>query len=65
MDLNLKQQFNSISFRLGLLNLNLPIRKATATHQLPCADPGIFVKGGGGPGQSDRKKALTTFFFFF
>ena len=35
---------------------------------MPCADPGIFVRGGGGggggwgPGQSD-KKALTTFFF--
>ena len=29
---------------------------------LSCADPGIFVRGGG-PGQSD-KKALTTFFFF-
>ena len=26
-----------------------------------CADPGIFVRGGGGPGQSD-KKALATFF---
>ena len=25
-------------------------------------DPGIFVRGGGGPGQSDNK-ALTTFFF--
>ena len=31
----------------------------------PCADPGIFVRGGGGPGQSDKKKAPTTFFFFF
>ena len=31
----------------------------------PCADPGIFVRGGeGGPGQSD-KKSLTSFFFFF
>ena len=29
---------------------------------LSCADPGIFVRGGGGQGQSD-KKALTTFFF--
>ena len=36
--------------------------KAIAT----CADPGIFVRGGGlgQSGQSD-KKALTTFFFFF
>ena len=30
---------------------------------VPCADPGIFVRGGPA-GQSD-KKALTTFFFFF
>ena len=29
-----------------------------------CADPGIFVRGGGGPGQAD-KKALATFFFLF
>ena len=29
----------------------------------PCADPGIFIRGGGGPGQPN-KKALTTFFFF-
>ena len=28
------------------------------------ADPGISIRGGGGPGQSDIK-ALTTFFFFF
>ena len=27
-----------------------------------CADPGNFVRGGGGPGQSD-KRALTSFFF--
>ena len=29
-----------------------------------CADPGIFARGGWGPGQSD-KKALTRFFLFF
>ena len=28
----------------------------------PCADPVIFVRGGG---QSDKNKALTFFFFFF
>ena len=32
------------------------------TPCFPCADPGFFVRGGEGPGQSD-KKALTTFFF--
>ena len=33
------------------------------TPCFPCADPGFFVRGGGGgPGQSD-KKGLTTFFF--
>ena len=31
---------------------------------LPCADPGIFVRGGGGLRQSD-KNALTTLFFVF
>ena len=34
---------------------------------LPCADPGIFVRGGGGgrgPRQSDKKKALTALFVF-
>ena len=30
---------------------------------LPCADPGIFVRGVGGPRQSD-KKALTALFVF-
>ena len=31
-----------------------------------CADPGIFVRGGGGAVQVNlTKKALTTFFFFF
>ena len=31
---------------------------------ITCADPGIFVRGGGSrSGQSDQKK-LTTFFFF-
>ena len=29
-----------------------------------CADPELFVRGGGGSGQSD-KKTLTTFFCFF
>ena len=36
---------------------------------LPCADPGIFVSGGGGgeggPRQSDKKKALTALFVCF
>ena len=31
---------------------------------LPCTDPGIFVRGGGGLRQSD-KKALTTLFHGF
>ena len=31
---------------------------------LSCADPGIFVRGGGGVQVSLTKKALTTFFFF-
>ena len=30
-----------------------------------CADPGIFVRGGGGVQVRLTKKALTTFFFFF
>ena len=25
------------------------------TPCFPCADPGFFVRGGGGPGQSDKK----------
>ena len=29
-----------------------------------CADPGIFVRGGG-PGQSDKKSSDNVFFFFF
>ena len=29
----------------------------------PCADPGIFVRGG--PGQSDKKSSDNVFFFFF
>ena len=28
-----------------------------------CADPGIFVRGGG-PGQSDKKSSDNVFFFF-
>ena len=32
---------------------------------LPCTDPGIFVRGGGGVNINLPKKALTTFFFFF
>ena len=39
------------------------MRKFAIISLYTCADPGIFVRGGG-PGQSD-KKALTTFFFFF
>ena len=29
------------------------------------ADPGIFVRGGGGPGQSDKKSSDNVFFFCF
>ena len=35
---------------------------------LPCAELGIFVRGGGGgdgPRQSDKKKALTALFYLF
>ena len=32
---------------------------------LSFADPGIFVRGGGGVQVNLTKKALTTFFFFF
>ena len=34
---------------------------------ITCADPGIFVRGGGGwgPGQSDKKSSDNVFFFFF
>ena len=35
-----------------------------ANLQAACADPGIFVRGGGGVQVSLTKKALTTFFFF-
>ena len=28
----------------------------------PCADPGFFVRGGGGPGQSDKKSPDNVFF---
>ena len=31
---------------------------------ITCADPGIFVRGGG-PGQSDKKSSDKGFFFFF
>ena len=31
---------------------------------ITCADPGIFVRGGG-PGQSDKKSSENVFFFFF
>ena len=34
------------------------------TVQQPCADPGVFVRGGGGQVRQ-AKKALTTFFFSF
>ena len=30
-----------------------------------CADPRIFVRGVGGPGQSDKKSSDVFFFFFF
>ena len=30
----------------------------------PCADPGIFVRGGWGPGQSDKSSDVFFFFFF-
>ena len=45
-----------------VLFFKFPLYIATQVPILACADPGIFVRGGGGPGQSD-KKALTTFFF--
>ena len=32
---------------------------------ITCADPGIFVRVGGGPGQSDKKSSDVCFFFFF
>ena len=32
---------------------------------LPCADPRIFVRRGGGPRQSEKKKNLTTLFVCF
>ena len=33
------------------------------TPCFPCADPGFFVRGGGGPGQSDKKSPDNVFFF--
>ena len=39
-----------------------------AASSTPCADPGIFVRGGGGgggPGQSDKKSSHSVFFCFF
>ena len=30
-----------------------------------CVDPGIFVRGGWGPGQADKKSSDNVFFFFF
>ena len=37
-----------------------------AASSTPCADPGIFVRGGGGGVQvSLTKRSLTAFFFFF
>ena len=38
-------------------------KPVTIKQSVSCADPGIFVRGGGGPGQS-AKNVLTTFFFF-
>ena len=32
---------------------------------ITCADPEIFVRGWGGPGQSDKKSSDVFFFFFF
>ena len=32
------------------------------TPCFPCADPGFFVRGGGGPGQSDKKSPDNVFF---
>ena len=32
-------------------------------HECPCADPGIFVRGG--PGQSDKKSSDNVLFIFF
>ena len=32
---------------------------------MSCADPGIFVRGGGGPGQSDKKSYDNVFFVCF
>ena len=34
-----------------------------AASSTPCADPGIFVRGG--PGQFDKKSSHRVFFFFF
>ena len=36
---------------------------AVLTFYPTCADPGIFVRGGGGPGQSDKKSSGNVFFF--
>ena len=33
--------------------------------EFTCADPGIFVRGGGGPGQSNKKSSDNVFFCFF
>ena len=64
-----KEKKESILRILPLINHMLivyikPIHvlKSLAYDWYPCADPGIFVRGG--QGQSN-KKALTTFFFFF
>ena len=37
---------------------------AVLTFYPTCADPGIFVRGGGGPGQSDKKSSGNVSFFF-
>ena len=36
-----------------------------ARMNITCADPGIFVRGGGGPGQTDKKSSDNVFFFLF
>ena len=46
----------------NVLNIGFQHQTSQVYYFHSGADPGIFVRGGGGPGQSD-KKALTAFFF--